>query len=415
MGCWTAQAAAMADLWLARHGEVGCDPTGAADSAPGLNFWLSSTNGGLIALGPGTYRIKSSLVFQHGNTQLVGAGVANTTILIDDSSGNIGPGFDITNLYGCGIHNLTISATSARTAGDAIRITGGDSGTTGIDVLKPSRTVVEDVDMINQFNGLHVMDAAGPVRNWLVWVNRGFWREFGAGGTGIWVNCGNIAGGEASPGASQFFSNIFLSNSAGFSSTAASGIRISGGGDVTFDNVETWGWTNGFLCDPTAGVLVQAVHVKGCFFDTCTDDTVKIAPNATANLTRWKWSNNWLGNGHGNGINIVGAAATDIMFSNTGIHSHGVGGKWAVIMNACSDVTFTGLHMTNSTANGAKFTGSATNCGIIGGRAAVTGPRYQVDVGCTGYTVVGLNGTGSAAGVDNGGAVAKAIDAASNI
>src|SRR6185503_5710554 len=100
---------------------------------------------------------------------------------------------------------------------------------------------------------------------------------------------------------------------------------------------------------------------------TCTDDNVKITPNETANLTRWKWSNNWLGNGAGNGINIVGATATDLMFSNTGIHSHAVPGKWAVIMSACSDVTFTGLHMTNGCATGAKFTGSATNCGIIGG------------------------------------------------
>jgi len=394
----------------------GVDPLGSTNSATGINNALSSmSTGGVTVLPKGTYKVRSTLTFRYNNSHVVGSGVGNTTIVVDDSAGNIGSAFDITNLYGCGIHNLTISSASARSAGDAIRISGGDGSITGIDVLKPSRTVVEDVDMINQFNGLHVMDSAGPVRNWLVWVDRGYWREFGAGGTGLWINCGNIAGDEASPGASQFFNNLFLSNSDGLSTTAASAIRVSGGGDWTLSNIETWGWTNGFLCDPGAGVLVQAGHVYGCLFDTCSDDTVKITPNATATLTRWKWANNWLGNGRGNGINITGATATDLMFSNVGIHSHAVPGKWAVLMNACDSVTFTGLHMTAGCANGAKFTGSATNCGIIGGRANVTGPRYQVDVGATGYTVVGLNGTGSAAGIDNGGAVAKAIDAASNI
>lgn len=401
--CWRPGVPTVANLWGASDATVGCDPSGVTDSAPGLNFWLTAKAGGILALDPGTYRVKSSLIYKNSNTHLVGAGFGATTILVDDSSGNIGDVFNITNLQGCGLHNLTIDAVSPRSAGDTLKIAGGAS-VTGIDVLSPARHVIEDVHMIRQFNGMHVLDSvSGSIRTWLLYVNRGLWQEFGAGGTGIWMDCGTVAGG--SPGASQFIANLFLSNSAGLSSTALSAIRVSGGGDLTFDNVETWGWTNGVNVDAPSGRLVQAFNTKGCFFDTNSGDSVLISPNAAATVTRSKWTNTWIGNSNGNGFNLVGAAVTDMQFDNCGVHSLAGAGKWGVIMNGCANNSFTGLHVgpgAGATNAGVLFTGGATNCGVVGRRVNVTGKSYQIDSGCSKSMFNSVDTTGSASGTDAG-------------
>lgn len=367
---------------------------------------------GLYTLPPqpaGGWICKDPIVYGSNFAHLSGPGEGACTLVADDTGTVGGQDFIQWNdRMGCGLHNISLSATAPRTAGAALAITGADPASVGIDVLKVARHVIEDVDMDSQFIGLHVKDSvAAP--SWLLYVNRGYWRNFSNGGYGIWQDTGNI--NPAGPGASQFYENLFIAgqNALAAASLANAGMRISGGGDCTFLNCETWAWKHGFHCDAPAGRLVQACHVQECLFDTCGLETFLVAPNATAIVTRWKVGGLWIGNGQDHGIKIVGPGAFDLQFDNVGVYSHRTVGKWGAIMDGCEKVTFTNLHVTDGTDQGFLMTGNAQSCGVIGSTTEVPGIRWQTDAGVNRYRIIGNDGLLSLAAVDNGGPIKSVI------
>lgn len=287
---------------------VGATGDGVTDDGPALAYWIG--RGGFLRIPTGDYLTRQSLPLVTGTT-IFGDGWGTTNIIADDSLGNIGDVFSLTNVRGCSIWGLTIDALVTRTAGCAVRIKGGDSTRKlqGYGMSLGGHSIV--VDMNKQYNHVIIEDN-GSFGDWGSTVGSGerksMWRNAAAGGHGYWVT--------GPFGASQVINNVFMSTSS-MAVTPAAALRYQGSGDITFKSVQTFGFTNGMKLDPQ-GVVGEAsgslIQVSDCQFDsTCTAGGANILINPGAGSTGRlfvKFSNLWIAGAISHGLHVTGLAST---------------------------------------------------------------------------------------------------------
>lgn len=394
------------------------DTYGIVNDAPAINAAINSAAtaahpGGVVWIPPGTHRLKSTV---HGSAgvRLQGAG-SKTVLLVDDSGGNIGDAIVLSDLYRPAISDLTISATAPRAAGTAIHVTGGDLAhrLSAAYPLAACGATIERVDMDTQFNGL-LVDNNAPASEWLLNVDNGIWRDFTAGGNGLWLNA-NSPPGNPGFGASQFFSRLFF-----YQRTAtliANAVRIQGSGDFNFRECETYGFDHGLVMDPPAGGFVTTGRFLNCFFDVSGHTTALIAPDPAAVFTDIEFGGCWFASSVAeHGLWLSTALAGDIRAYSCMFISNAIFGL--VIAGGCKGFQADGCTFAGNQAGGAIATQNVTNFSIRNSKfvqevynAHQAQPiGVQVDLGCSEY-IIALNNIHDAVTplVDNGGAVAKIV------
>lgn len=314
----------------------GADPTGVNNSAPAIQAAitaLSSIGGGIVWLGAGTFKIKSTITFASG-VSIIGAGHAATTIMVDDSGGAVGDAFVMSAVHHCGLNGLTISASSVRSAGRAIHISGGDT-TVQLGSFKISRAQhFIDVDMNNQYDGILIDDVDANNGNWATTVGCGdrtaIWRNFATNRYAYDLNSPH--------GASHQLKNIFVYGNA----TPANGpyaFRVRGTGDLTATGLSTWGVVNGLLIDPDGIGAESVMELKfaECYFDFASGACFRYNPGALVAVPLMaQFSNVWFAS------------------SSTSHGAHGSNPN-----NISSQVTFKGCEFLNNAGYGLR---GDTNC-----------------------------------------------------
>lgn len=275
---------------------------GSHDDTIPITYWL--TQGGLLWVPPGTYRITATCPFTTSGTQMFGSGCVITSILVDDSHGNVGDAFTITNLRGCSITGLTADAPSPRTAGSFCRISGGSNIRLQTFNIALGGHVI-DIDTNNQFNGVIIQDS-GVIGDWGSTVGNpmrmGSWRNMNSTGVGILLNTPH--------GASQFIHKIFMS---GITGQSPVGIRIIGTGGATIDRIQTEDMANSILIDPSAAMAdtVSLLQFEACQFDSCSADEFLVNLKSGSSTPLFIDINNtWIAASGGgqNGIRVTGIA-----------------------------------------------------------------------------------------------------------
>ena len=246
----------------AQAAPYGMDPTGATDAGPAIQSAATAAggaNGGIVFLGRGTPLISTSVDIPSG-VEIVGAGYKATTI----TNGCAGDLFTMNDVDRCGIRMLTIDAASVRSAGYAVRITGG---TTGIGSLVRAEHSI-DVDMNNQYDGVLIEDNASDEGPWNSCVGdpgrMAIWKNFAVNRFPYTLN--------APHGAGHFVKNLWIFGN----ETPANGsyaLRLQGFGDVTIEGISTWGTIHGLLVDPV-GIVQPSVGLI-----TCSDSIFDFAEN----------------------------------------------------------------------------------------------------------------------------------------
>jgi hypothetical protein len=310
-----------------------------------------------IHIPPGSHTFKSTVTVQaaqgiviYGNERYA------TKIIIDDSSGNIGDGFLIKNTLACRIKDLTIQAQSPRTAGNAIHVVGGYSTETldvGVFNLRDSGTLIEEVDMRDQFNGIFVeSDDVNNYQNWRTYIRGGHHRNFSNGGCGIWFKAAND-GATAKYGASHFISEYYFDATPPHTAGGVlAGIRLQGTGDITLTNNEVYGADYALLIDPLASAFLTCVNVIGGFYDTSNVNNLRIAPAASVNnFGVLKFIGPWFGTSFtGHSAHIVGARAKAMLFDGCSFQNSQTG--WGAVVDQASNFEFLGCHFASNTSGG---------------------------------------------------------------
>lgn len=304
---------------------------GILDDAPAISFWMGQASGQILRIPAGTYRVKTGFSFPGNGTTVIGDGHGCTTILVDDSGGNIGNVFTLTSLRGCRLMDLTIDATVPRSAGRAVYIVGGDAAHQLAAFGIADGGHVIDVDMNNQFNGIELTDNGSALGDWGSVIGTGRkmkWLNGGAGGGfGIFFNCLH--------GASQVVNNLFLYTPQG-GSTAGPAIRYKGSADITLKSIQTIGYGQGFICDPTVNPSIAGdalIQMSDCQWDsTSSIGTDNVQFNLGAGVggafVQCEMVNNWIAGATRHGLYVTGDAAGKLFINYTSgtIFQNGNGG-----------------------------------------------------------------------------------------
>ena len=267
----------------------GADPAGLLDSTAAINHWLATP--GCTFAPPGRYKVSATLSPAVSGVHLFGTPGA-TSFVADDSAGNYGDMYTISSKYGCSIRGIAMDAGSVRSAGYAVRVSGGDTSVklSSFGFARTQHFV--DVDMNNQFNGVLIEDASPTNGDWGTVVGSadrmGLWRNFAAGG--IAFDC------QAYHGGAEVFQNTFIYGDP-TPANGPVGVRIRGTGGITMLALQTWGTRNGVLIDPQveASESVCAIKASYCYFDFSNAECVRFNP--IAGLVRpivGSFSNCWI-------------------------------------------------------------------------------------------------------------------------
>lgn len=365
-------------------GETILNPAGGTVDDSAVLSALLTAGAKNIRLGSGTFNWKSSCVIGFDGIHIEGNGQQATFISIDDSGGNIGDAFKVNSVLDFSLKGLTVTATSARSAGSVVKVLGANN-ITHSPVQKTQQYVIEDVNWDSQFNGVVFNDSAGGAGAWGGHINRCQVTATSAGGVCIWVN--SPSGGQ------HYISNVkaYNDNSIADASRALAAIRYQGGADLELVNINTVYFRHGLLVDPPNGQAANVITATACLWDNNTLSSVKIAPQAGGSVLDIELNGGW---------GYTPAATSQPCVEILGGTSIAVrGGKYQSCFQAfnifgpAKYVTVANVDCGGSTAgiyaslNATDFSIIGNTCGIIGGVTPTVG--IQVDAGCNHYNIVG--------------------------
>lgn len=122
------------------------------------------------------------------------------------------------------------------------------------------------------------------------------------GVSGVGIIVGGSGGGSPA--------GVYLHHGTIYSSGTA-GIFVAQTGGFSIDSVEaTLSGTDGLLIAPGAGQSALYGFVTNSFFDTSTDDGIKIAPTGTGVVGMMSFSNSWAATSTNTGVGIIGGGTT---------------------------------------------------------------------------------------------------------
>lgn len=392
--------------------QIDCGPPlgGTSDDMPAICAALTTScpTGHCIAkLRPSTYRIKS--ICGVGTTgpvttgvQLEGYGPGATTLLIDDSGGNIGDVLTFTNTLDSAVRMLSFNTTTGtpRTAGSYVTVAGGDPS-----IILPGFAIqatffhFDDVNVYNWFNGVVVKDSSTTNGARGVYIRRGFWNGAASGGRGILLSSLSETAGYPN-GASFFLSDLWMQGTS--TSTPPSNsiaVEVTGTCDWTSSNIETWGFTHGGEMDPPTGTRVLSTHMVGDFWDFSSSDSFLMTSVGGGEIRWVDVDTTWFAGGNvglnASGVNELNVSGASRSFGNA---------TWGFLISASNPVNISSTENTNNCAGDIKITGSSDRFTLTGNHCHSNGSicavpvvdvPIEADVGSSHGTIVGNECTNS--------------------
>lgn len=297
-------------------------------------------------------------------------------------------------------YSMTIGATSQRSAGALVKVT-GDMQIADIPPKKTMGIWFVECDLENGFDGVSLVDGAGSKGVCgFVWDGgaHGDARGFAAGGTVFDIFTPN--------GVINEFRKVTHTETPGVASGSRpfATMRIRGAADLRLQYIESVYARNGLVVDPPAAGQVNTIWADSCIWGSVTDTCVLISPNASASCFGHKFVNNWCDSG--TGFIIIGAAAKDILIEGLTVGTCTDGLKISGASSVLASVDVLG-----GCTRGIYLTGSATDCNIrasFGNRGAANTLGWQADVGVQRFIMHTVGETLCTTGhTDNSGAVSK--------
>jgi hypothetical protein len=362
------------------------------DNGPALTALLqrirASGRGGRIWFEPAPYKFQTAVVDVATTTsptiELMGSGVGATYLMAD------GPLLSAGDLLTPGRYfhafDMTIGATSQKTAGALVKIVG--------DMLvteTPSRPLQHfqfgNVSLANGFNGLHLVDG-GPNLS----VCGFFWEGgpaeahgFSQGGTVFLCDTGNGAGSPHG-GVVITLQNIthYETLSVADALRPAATVRVIGAADLRMYCVESFGARRGIVIDPPAGARVNAVLMSGCILGATTQDALRIAPDVAAESYIYQFNGGYVDSG---GI-YIGPNAKGFVSSGTVVYANSP--NPAIDLDGCSGVTIGQLQATGANNIVVRARNNAKNFDVTGAMRNAggnNGTGVSIAAGCDKYNV----------------------------
>jgi len=274
--------------------------------------------GGEAFLPAGTWRVEPGVlaITNAFGVELDGVGVDATLLDVDDTLGNSGAvGYAITNCQGWGIHGLTITSPTQRSASSwQVRVIGGNgtgtraSAPTIASTITATDGLIERVNFNNSGGAVDQTDADGgyPGGAWIIVIENVFVYNPATGATIFHVYTW---------GGNQDFRNVWISGVSTLD-TAASGLTIEGSGGFSLYKFDTLFCDTGLLVDGNPGKFgrVQAGQISSCYFDSGNLSNVIIKAEIGANVGNITFTNDWFATNHpgGGGLLVIGDGITNV-------------------------------------------------------------------------------------------------------
>ena len=289
-------------------------------SGRGVDLWFP----------PGVYAIGTTLACAFNNVMFRGGGWQSTVLYATFTTGDIlqfGAGVAKS---GCGLMNMSVWCSAARTTGASININA------------MSDCVIQNFVINNCFQGIYVQGTALKV-----WIDQGEINNINTTASAAGIKVVNGLGGDT------YVSNIVISNNPASKGTA--GIHITQTGHTSLFRCNITSCVKGLLVDPAAAATdVNYLFIDHCLFDSCGSHAAHFT--ATVNA----------------GARIRSIIAVNSWFSGTLAAGSGI--EFTASTGIIDGVSFIGCRVLNNynhgiTINAAATNISFTNCTIAGNGA----------------------------------------------
>lgn len=230
----------------------------------------------------------------------------------------------------------------------------------------------------------------------------------------------NVTATSAGQGAVDIvLSNLWMhGTSAG--SQSACGVHIESAGDILLDHVSTIWCANPLEVVPGNGLVVQAMLLNKCFFDSGSGIGMYIGPTGTGVVQLLKAAETWACTNTGGGCVLGASTGTVLQSEFIGCTMSSNGGSGGLLINAvATNTTVLGGSYSGNTnhgigvaANAGKFKIEGAICGPSGQFGANGGYGINIVAGTSdNYDILGCTVTGNTTGSisDNGSGTNKLI------
>jgi len=337
---------------------------GVANDTAIIQAWITvaALTGGVVLLPPGIFRIEPG-VLQIANTNgvhLRGSGRYATRVFIDDTLGNAGSyGVWFNNTYSCSERGITWISTTNRTAGDAIKISGGNFSPPG-NTAAFADVLIEKTNYDKQFNCVNLQDTAAT-GSWVLRVRNCFASNCSQGGVPFLIN--------SQHGGSQYLEDLYVTGG----TTAATGpfaaVQIMASGDFSLDHVSTILCEFGlYLGGGAAATVVAAGEISNCFFDTNSSVGVVLSTIPGQVIQQVTFNNVWVANAPGAlyYIDSTAGGTIDDVAVNGGrgvLNTEG----WGFILKGVTNVRISDVSLTGCALGGYLIQNGSQKISIRGG------------------------------------------------
>ena len=236
----------------------------------------------------GVYAINTAIAVPFNNVMLTGAGWQSTVIYASHTTGDIVQLGNGTTKAGCGLRNMSVWCSAARTAGYSINVNAMND------------CVIEDFVINNCFYGVYIQGVSIKV-----WVRRGeINNAHVTDGGGVVI--ANGAAGDT------YLQDLIMSNNP--ANKPAAGISVAQTGHMAISRCNVTSFIYGLYLAPGANQDVSYVYISDSLFDSCGTAGMAINPtSATACRVRSLIAtNSWFSGSvtnPGYGIYVTGTAS----------------------------------------------------------------------------------------------------------
>lgn len=303
----------------------------------------SNPLGGVIDLGPYSYRIKTTIEITANNIIVQGVDRFKTVLNISDHTFHV---FYVTAGYNFNLLRLSVNGGVASTASSPTWVVIGSNNV---------GAMVKEVDFNNVHSGLNIQGAKTLFAD----VYMGSLKH--GAGTGILMSNSVLE--------SRTLRDVLIEGSP--TNNPQFGIRILGGSDIKMDRVAAWWMINGMSVEANADNIF-ALWAVNCSFDNCTYVGLYMTGTNTFFSLRNRFDSCWFCSSKTTaGIQIVGRVI-DTAFNGAivcGNEGYGI----LVQSTGAKDLQFNGCTVAGNTSHGLGIAPGISTFSVHGGRFGSAG------------------------------------------
>ena len=255
--------------------DFGAVGDGVTDDTAAIQAAIDSLGavGGMVQVPPGTYKVSSTLNIS-SYIYLKGSGAVASSILTNNSTGNVVYINGVSITPGCTVENLFFNSSVTRTAGSYI-VSNSSNG-----------TFIKNCKMYSAFDGISITGTSAQC------IKIEDCQIDNTVNYGINITAFNNTSPNTSGIVVSYISRVLVTGAITPNNCEA-GIRIVSAGDLTLYGVSTFFCKKGLHICPTGTNTIQALNVTDSFFDTGDEFGVAVTPETTASVRLANFTNVW--------------------------------------------------------------------------------------------------------------------------